>query len=246
MLINLKCPNCQGAADVDDSKESATCKFCGSKILIASHLPGGNSGANQTPVNVYVQQGKKSVIQGCIIMLVIFAVVIITMGILAVVLNKDDEDSNPISEKNGEITTKSGEPVINSENFISAASKMGYTMIIEEDYDGFNTYWAGAHKFAEGVIEKEGNEIYVIDYTKDATIHNSKIEYLLYVDKVKEMGGISNSESGSGYEYQVNSSETRFGIAYRIGDVNLYVVADAEYKDEILAFFDAIGFGVKI
>ena len=136
--------------------------------------------------------------------------------------------------------------VLHHDDFINAAKKAGYTIIIEDDYDGFNTYWAGAHKFAPGEVEKEGNEIYVIDYTRDATIHNAKVEFILYVDKVKEIGGVSVTGSGDDYEYQANSSDTRFGVAYRIGDINMYVVADAEYKNEILAFLKAMDFGIEI
>ena len=136
--------------------------------------------------------------------------------------------------------------VLHHDDFINAAEKAGYTIIIEDDYDGFNTYWAGAHKFEPGAVEKEGNEIYVIDYTLDSTIHNAKVEFNLYVDKVTEIGGIEVTGSGNDYEYQANSSDTRFGVAYRIGMVNMYVVADAEYKSEILAFLRAMDFGIEI
>jgi hypothetical protein len=153
--------------------------------------------------------------------------------------NNSDERSNSGGFGNYQL-------VLHHDDFIGAAEKAGYTIIIEEDYDGFDTYWAGAHKFAPGVVEKEGNEIYVIDYTRDASIHNAKVEFILYVDKVKEIGGTEAKGSGDDYEFQANSSDTRFGVAYRIGSVNMYVVADAEYKNEILAFLKAMDFGIDI
>ena len=227
-LVNLNCPNCNGKTEVDDSREFATCMYCNSKMFINSasrSYPAPPPPMPYTPAAPAVPVVKKKKRGGLI------AIIIGIIIFIAIIVPKEGGND---------------ERVIRSQDFISAGQKAGYTMIIEDDYDGFGTYWAGAHKFAEGVVQKEGNEIYVIDYTRDKTIHNSKIEYQLYVDKVKEMGGKSNSNSGSNYEFQVNSSDKRFGIAYRIGDVNLYVVADAEYKDEIMAFFDAIGFGVEI
>ena len=136
--------------------------------------------------------------------------------------------------------------VLNAKNFISKAESAKYTIIIEEDYDDFGTYWAGAHKFAAGVEKIEGKEIYVIDYTRDVSVYNAEIEYLDYVDEVKQIGGNSNSGSGKNYEFQINSSATKFGIALRVEDVNLFVVAGAEYKDEILKFFKNVGYELKV
>jgi len=136
--------------------------------------------------------------------------------------------------------------ILAAQKFIGASEDAGYTMIIEEDYDGYGTYWAGAFEFAEGVEKVEDNEIYKIDYTKDQSVYNAEIEYANYVDEVKEIGGKQNSGSGKNYSFQVNSSSTEFGIAFRVEEVNLFVVAPAEYKDEILKFFKDIGYGVKI
>jgi len=136
--------------------------------------------------------------------------------------------------------------ILASKKFISAAESADYTMIIEEDYDGYGTYWAGAFKFAEGVEKEEDNEIYKIDYTKDQSVYNAEVEYENYIDEVKEIGGKQNSGSGKNYSFHVNSSSTEFGIAFRVEEVNLFVVAPAEYKDEILKFFKDIGYEVKI
>jgi DNA-directed RNA polymerase subunit RPC12/RpoP len=234
-LIQLNCPNCHGKVEVDESLTTATCIYCQTQVLIKP--PGGGF---QQPVKVVVQQTAPPAKKGGCSVAAIVTVVIIVIGIaVAVSMFAERESYNP----------HTGAPVISAEHFIDAAQKAGYYIIIEEDYDGFGTYWAGAHLFAEGeTVKKEGNEIYVIDYTRDSTIHNARVEFLLYVKNVKEFGGISNSGTGNDYEFQVNSSDTGFGIAYRIGDVNLYVTAppDAEHKAKILAFFDAIGFGVSL
>jgi hypothetical protein len=139
--------------------------------------------------------------------------------------------------------------IISIDEFISASEKFGYEILIEEDYDGFNTFWAGAHLFPDEYVERiHENRVYSICYTKDASIFNSRVEYVLWVDDVTAFGGRSNHavcENGE-WEWQVNSSESGFGIAYRILDVNLFVTAPPEYKDRIMLFFEAIGFGVDL
>ena len=157
--------------------------------------------------------------------------------------NRRNSPQNPSPAQN----TGNNEVVLLAETFIAAAEKAGYTVIIEDDYDGFKTYWAGAHKFAEGeTVLKEGNEIYVIDYTKDATIHNARVEYNLYLDKIQEVGGRVVKADGNDWQYQVNIGDEKIGVTYRIGDINLYCVADVEYADEILAFFAAMDFGINV
>jgi len=232
-LVHLNCPNCKAALEVDNGLEVATCLYCDSQFLLKRPAAYPSSPpAQATPYAPAAPIPRKKKRVGSTI------AIIIGLLFLAVFVSDalDDENTNGPTE----------DRVITSQEFISAAQKAGYTMIIEDDYDGFGTYWAGAHKFAEGVVQKEGNEIYVIDYTHDKTVHNSKIEYGLYVDEVKKIDGYSKSDSGSNYAFQANAGDARVGIAYRIGEVNLYVVADAEYREEILAFFDAIGFGVEM
>ena len=160
--------------------------------------------------------------------------------------NRRSNASPATTQSSAQNTGNSG-IVLEAETFIAAAQKAGYTIIIEDDYDGFNTYWAGAHKFAEDeTVFKEGNEIYVIDYTKDATLHNARVEYNLYLDKVKEVGGKVVKDEGDEWQYQVNIGETQVAVTYRISDINMYCVAPVEYTDEILAFFAAMDFGIKV
>ena len=250
-LITLTCPNCSGKAEVDDSRESAICPYCNTKFLL-DHPPTRSADrpqlnpVPQMPPNVAAAaQGVKKAATGCFAAIFGFFALCIILIIVAAIFSKKTDSRETAGRETAAETVITGDPVINADDFIRAAKKAGYTMVIEDDYDGFGTYWAGAHKFAEGAVQKEGNEIYVIDYTRDASVYNSKVEYNLYVAKVNEIGGDSFSDSGSGYQLQVGSSDTKFGIAYRIGDVNLFVVADAKYKQEITAFFDAIGFSVE-
>jgi len=243
-LIPLTCPNCRGKAEVNDCREFATCQYCGSKIIL--NRPATVAPPAPPPPTVYpsppppnapvvvkpdvLMAGCRTIMVGCGVVFACFILLVVVGALLG------DSDRPSVSTV---------DPVIQAQDFIRAAEKAGYTVIVEDDYDGHGTYWAGAHKFADGAEKKEGNEIYVIDYTRDKSKHNSKIEYAKYVAKVDEIGGNSHSDSGSDHQFQVNSSATRFGIAYRIGDVNLYVNAGAEHKDEITAFFDAIGFCVE-
>jgi len=37
-LINLKCPNCSGSIQMDDSKETGFCLYCGSKFLVNDEI----------------------------------------------------------------------------------------------------------------------------------------------------------------------------------------------------------------
>lgn len=145
-------------------------------------------------------------------------------------------------------TMKKSHVVTDSATFIEYAEAAGYFMIIEDDYDSFHTYWAGAHKFLPLVNKVEGNEEYVIDYTRDANITNAKVEYNIYVDNVINIGGISRTggSDSSNIQYQINSNSLKFGIAYRNGQVNYYVVAPAQYKAEIIAFFALLGIDAKI
>jgi len=267
-LIQLNCPNCTGRVEVDDSLKFATCVHCKSQFLIdlpnnapppppPPPAPPPFSSAPFVPHHVPPTPSpvKKSNATGCILFAVI-VFVFLSIGFFTMIFEALDDIADnfpPTSGDNGPVNppppvnnNNDDDRIITADEFIVAAQKMGYFMIIEEDYDGFNTYWAGAHLFAEGVEQVEGNHIYVIDYTKDTTERNAKVEYILYVKEVKEFGGKENSGSGSNYEFQVNSSEEGFGIAYRVGDVNLFVTAPAEYKDEIMAFFVAIGFGVEV
>jgi hypothetical protein len=100
----------------------------------------------------------------------------------------------------------------------------------------------GAHKFAEGVTQAEGNEIYVIDHTIDTSVNNAEKEYNNYVNKVTAIGGSSKHLSGLNYEMQVNGSKTTYGVALRVNKMNLFVVAPAAYKTEINAFFKSLGY----
>jgi hypothetical protein len=246
-LIQLTCPSCNGKLEADDAFETATCMFCTTQVIIKAPAP-----PPPPPINVVMQpppvqhttvvkyKRKSGGITGFVFaVIVLFFAFVVVRGILTEV------DIDSLNNNNNQNNQSGTGRVISENDFISAAEKAGFTIIIEEDYDGFGTYWAGAHLFAEGVIEKEGNEIYVIDYTRDLTVYNAKVEYRLYVSNVKEFGGEEHSGSGADYEFQVNSSDTGFGIAYRVGDVNMYVTAPPEHKEKILSFFDAIGFGVR-
>ncbi len=37
-LVALKCPNCGGSLDLDDSRDFAFCQYCGTKILIQEEI----------------------------------------------------------------------------------------------------------------------------------------------------------------------------------------------------------------
>jgi hypothetical protein len=128
--------------------------------------------------------------------------------------------------------------------FTAAALKAGYAVDRDENYDGFFTLWVGAMRFDDGVEQVWGNHTLYIGYTQDRSVSNARIEYNNYVGDVKAVGGKEASGSGVDYQWQFNMSEYQIGIAYRIGDVNMFVVADIKYADEVLAFFDAIGFGI--
>ena len=144
-----------------------------------------------------------------------------------------------------DLGTGGGSPLTAAE-FNSAAAKAGYFLIIEDDYDGAGTYWSGAFKFAPGVEKIEDNEIYVIDYTLDKSVQNSKTEYNKYVSNVYELGtsGYSGSDTGSDTQYVVRTGNGQFGVAYRHKEVNLYVIAPVEYKSEIVSFFDTLGYKI--
>jgi len=186
----------------------------------------------------------------CILLLVIGAI-----GVLV-----DNSDTRPKSAES---------PALAAEDFINAGKKTGYNIIVDEDYDGYATYWAGAYKFPEGVWpEKHVNQVcvigqntdrrfvdeihvkrlYVIDYTLDRSLANARIEFNKDVAEMeKEVGGRPYKETGrndSGQEYTIysNSSDKKFGVSFIVGAVNLHVLADAEYKPEILRFFSALGY----
>jgi len=89
-------------------------------------------------------------------------------------------------------------------------------------------------------ITKKPDPVYWIDCTKDKSEHNARVEYNNYVNKVKAIGGTAEKEpSGASYQYQSNTSATKFGIAYQTGLYN-YLVESSPigYKDEILDFLE--------
>ena len=260
MLINLKCPQCGGTLEVDDSKEYGKCSFCEAPVLIAKNAQNA-PGNTPAPTQIVIQNNQK---RGMPALVAIVIFIILCSALFTVIdtfvekaadiplpqqqdardWSDNFEDREYVRDVNGHMIPSG---VISAAEFISAAEKLGYHMIIEDDYDGFNTFWAGAHKFPpdeQNFIEEE--RIYVIDYTIDASERNARVEYWLYVDQVKELGGKSLDGSGDNYEFQVNSSDLGFGIAYRIGTVNMLAITPPEYKDDIMRFFDIIGFGVSL
>lgn len=136
-----------------------------------------------------------------------------------------------------------------AQDFYNKAYNAGYVLEIINDYDGYETFWIGAHKYVDESskgITKKPAPVYWIDFTKDISERNAGIEYNNYVEKVKRIGGTAQTESsGSSYKYQCNTSSTKFGIAFQIGLYNYLVESSPiEYKDEILNFLD--GLSLKI
>jgi len=162
-------------------------------------------------------------------------------------------------------------PEISSYTFIQKSEAAGYIVLEEDAYDGW-AYWAGAH-YAPGFtpsggkgaqltpgekVTLEATAIYVIDFTSDITLNNANIEYNAFVDKVKTIGGSSKSGSGTGFgkdhQYQINTSGQYFGVAIRVGLINLYIGPDEEvgrdhycpvaHKADIVKFINSLGFKI--
>jgi hypothetical protein len=135
-------------------------------------------------------------------------------------------------------------PTLTYQNDLNDRGTGFYHLIIETDYDGYGCYWSGAHVFGPGVPKENGREIYVVDFTRDTSLHNATVEYNNYVGKVKAIGGTVNAGTGTNFQYQINTSATRFGVSFRVDQINLYVVADIQYKAEIINFFDVLGYNI--
>jgi DNA-directed RNA polymerase subunit RPC12/RpoP len=184
----------------------------------------------------YLALKKKKGIIVLIACVVIFIIILST--VIPAIINSMNEFSG--------LTVGGSPTAVSAFTFRTEATKMGYIIIDEQNWDGSGAYWAGAFKFAPGVQEKEGNEIYVIDYTIDTTINNAIFEFNRDSGTVSQIRGTSRTGSGSNFQYRINISNSRIGIAYRIGLVNLHVNAPIQYKDEIIAVFNAMGFSIKI
>ena len=272
-LVASQCPSCNGNIEVDNNKTSTKCQYCGTRLeyekpqatgevpQIHIHIqnPAQNNRNYPAPRPHINFNASKKLRTGCMILIVIPTALTIISMIIGTILSVNNNRAtttwpdNYYSPPSQTYTYPSNEPsqpdssIIRAQDFVTVAEKAGYEMIIENDYDGFGTYWAGAHIFDDNdKIREYETAIYAIEYTKDANIYNSKVEYNLYVNNVKQIGGKQNSGEGDDYQFYVSLSDQQIGIIYRVADVNMYAIAPAEYADKILAFFDAIGFGVEI
>ena len=143
--------------------------------------------------------------------------------------------------------------------FRQAAASAGYWIDEDSNYDGFYTHWIGAHKMPDSQKGDPEKAIYIIDYTQDTNEANAEVEYRRFVGYLssKIPGSTSKASSGSNWRYQVNENATHFGIAYRIGRVNILVMgpidlsndvpksgAPKEYKQEVFTFITGLGYSL--
>jgi hypothetical protein len=133
----------------------------------------------------------------------------------------------------------------------------GYLLEIENDYDGFDTIWIGAHRYGRDDTAKDqgidADPWYTVDFTRDRTMHNAWVEYNNYFKNVQKIGGraFTAGDRYSTVQYQINISSTHFGIAYRNGQDNYFIGPDdpadencrIEFVPEIAAFFRYLDIG---
>jgi len=217
--IPLNCPNCGGKMEMDTGRALAICPYCESKVFIPGAVTPPHPAA-PPPGPAYVPPAPErsttgaNAVVGCIALLLITIFVIVSIVIATSEDGCGSRANNPSAIQPPTVTPDSIDRAISAKDFIFAAEKAGYFIIIEDDYDrsfgdgyyGFAGYWAGAHLFAEDAAQKESNEIFVINYYGKHLYNGADLAFVLYAQNVMALRGNANSGKGSNYEFQVNSS----------------------------------------